>query len=298
MINEKIIGSNILDKHLDLMPNIKWLNTSPLCGDPYYPLIIDLVESLHELSSKPIIHSIYSAIAPTFEDLKRIFSKDHADLNFEDITDGDDWNERYLLWALGEVIGSLGKDYGIVIHNPHRYDQMSKKLIKILLHQSKSKGLHIAIYGSMKLIRDLVPKSEISMYNIINFTSISDYKIVHSERAMQFLAISPQGLPAELLHKLINCSNYISSYSCIGPSRKEWLFLPYTTRKMICSNIPLSIKYDLHSKIFDSWNPTGWNYLRRAGHAFASRSTARILSQYRHYLSGMSIGIDFCTCNI
>src|SRR5207253_2682263 len=81
---------------------------------------------------------------------------------------------------------------------------------------------------------------------------------------------------------------------CEGPGGEPWAFLSPACSRIVLKGLSPDSRQQLHSQIFDSWDPSKWGYLRRAGHAIAAKNLVRMRSQHTAYNYGLAeIGRDF-----
>jgi hypothetical protein len=286
------VSNGIPDNSINELNNIKWIQTSPIVGRPSYPIILDVVESAISRRPGKLISIIREAMAPSFESIN--IGNNENKVNYLDIPYEEEEAETNLMMGIVEFAGSLGEDYGIIFHNPELYDYDSYNLMSRLVRRSKMQNLNLMIDTSRDF-RKFLNVHDIHDVVILDHKleqhSISSTDLLYP--AFRILSQCPHGLPQFVLDKLVPDFDKNLIASCIGPTNTPWNFILQKYRNRINKVLTNNEKQEINMRIFDSWNPIGWNYLRRAYHGIQSGKIEKILSQHRIYSMTMKRVSEF-----
>lgn len=278
-------------------PNhVTWLPTAPVSGNPFYPVVLDVMESAMALAPQRLIAAAAATLAPTWAELE-IYGLTDANTSkprWDDVQgDDNDAREVYLLGAAARAIAALGPGFGVIFRGPQRYDHASTVFVHRLLREAQLTGFRVALEAPGSLASDLRYRDHLRQAITINGPLPIKLTPDARQRATALLAVSPQGLPTRVVEALGE-SVPSGSHICDGPGGEPWAFLNSALARIVRRSISTTSLRQLHSQLFDVWDPSGWGYLRRAGHAIAAKDFLRLQIQHTAYNYGLAdIGRDF-----
>jgi hypothetical protein len=290
------VGPGVADWPAAAPRGVTWLPTAPVSGRPFYPVVLDALESALTLASSDLIVAAAAALAPTWEELERygLTNPDFSFPRWDDVQgDDDDSRETYLLGAAARALASLGAGYGIIFRGPHWYDHASTVFVRRLLRETELTGFSVALEAPVSLITDLRYHDRLPQPQLVPKRLRTRRPSDAADPVIAWLSTTPHGLPATLVGAG-NGPLPSGCARCEGPSGEPWLFLGSGTSRRVRRALAPDAERELHLQIFDRWDPRGWGYLRRAGHAIAAKDAARLRLQHTACNQGLAeIGRDF-----
>jgi hypothetical protein len=293
-------GSGVEELVARTSGEIVWLQTAPVSGSPMWPLALDVAESALRHTSSELIQTACRALAPRWDELESYgLARPVLDLSHEHLEErahlflasyfdrGESSLSRYLSGGLATAVARLGRRYGVVLWNPHWCDNGSIDFILRLLREAAVYGLQVAILAPGSLAKH--PKFQEPLRGADRVDGrtrrlpVSDGKDIIS----RIVALCPQGLPSQILSKLVGSFDSSGMRCCSGPDGECWVYLPRDQRRRVLSVIPLAEKRELHKRIFEAWEVTGWGYLRRGGQAIIANDSRLLLNGHCAYVNGM-----------
>jgi hypothetical protein len=186
---------------------------------------------------------------------------------------------------VARAVLSLG-GHGLILRHPQRYDQGSVLFLERLLREPEAEAFYIAIEAPPSLLNHCRFRDLLRGAVVVKGDGPRRVPLDAEDPATRALALSPQGLPAEVLSALGFAQ--AQAVECGGPGGAPWVCLSPAARRHVLRRMPIEERRRLHARIFDAWEPKGWGYLRRAGHAIASGDLDRLLAQHSPYLFGIA----------
>jgi len=285
------LGPEIYDWIEGNQTDIIWLHTAPLVGEPSYPVIFDIVESAQSVLTTKLMDTLYSAMAPRFEEVG-IDNAQGAKVEENEITyELASYDNSLLISAAVDAVSSLDSKFGIVLHNPEQFDDVSYQFFYLLLQTSNSRTLNLAIESPVELASSPIYRKHITDLKIVKPQYKRRYPLVEQQYQnsidMQIVSLCPQGIPKKTMKTMIPNYDKDCIKECLGPLNEPWLFLSDSTATILKKSLPRLTRRKLHSMIFDNWEPNGWGYLRKAYHGICSNDKERMMSLHGLYLIGM-----------
>jgi len=267
------------------LPKVTWLEASS-GSPPTYPLVLDLLEAACRNSNNPILGTLCSAIAPTWEELISlgIVCEGASRPRWDDIHGGhgDDVYERYLLGAAALVLSSLGEDFGIYLTGLSLADHTSIEFTARLLRETRFTGMVVAIHSEQDLTQDSKLARVLDVADCSCPPTSSDND--PGGNASLLTAFCPEGVPNEVALRL--------EVPCEG--RFPHSYIADAQRQQVLANLDAGERRRLHERIGDAWDPRGWGYLRRARHVIETGSPDGIVAHHSALVYGLrAIGRDY-----
>lgn len=243
---------------------VRWLNPTPCWGSTFLPNSLDLIESAiyydHAYSEE-----LKNATAPTHEELSGIdFTLDEI-LDDVDTEEGDQNN--FLMHSLAKLL-SKDSRFGYRIIAPRR-DQRSE----------------LAFCSAIKTFALTTEANFNKRSRLIDF----DVRILSQFEhhfLYRVLSICPHGLPIDVLTKICPISESIH-VKVIDCGFDKYAYLDREIAARVRRDIPLTERRLIHEEIWRNWSPSGWGYLRRGFHAFASENFAILNSDAASIFVGL-----------
>ncbi|MBB3606389.1 hypothetical protein FHT40_006080 [Mycolicibacterium sp. BK556] len=281
-----LVGANFHTAPSD----VRWLYTSPLCGQPHYPVVLDVLESALAAHPTEALSDTATAIAPSWEDLSRLglVSPEMSYPRWDDVQGGDgDARERYLLGAAARAVAELGEGFGVLLRGARSYDQATSFFVRRLLREARLTGIAIAFEAPR--VAALIHRYG-ALRDYISVPTHASVVLPLRSEVAQLLAVAPHGLPARCVEAVVGPA----LGGCEGPANQRWLHQPVTSSRAALGSLDRAARNRLRRQIYDAWEPSGWGYLRRAGFAVDARDADRLMMQHTTVTLGWTeIGRDF-----
>lgn len=291
-----------LSDAVDALPSdIMWLHSAPLSGAVTHPQLFDFAESFLCNAPSVLAESMRKSLAPRWEELCALKLLGHSGLSRaypDDVPEQEDNAEQnFLVLALAKCLASLGPGYGIVVRQPQYYDRFSKNLFWQLIQMASKKSLlSIAIEAPSNLSRDGSLADLLKSASPVRVKKKTRKHIAVSDNSSgsELLAVCPQGIPLGVYTAAGYKSLPRDAQTCTGPGNEVWAYYAPFKRRLIYQQLSLARKRQLCRLAFESWDPTGWGYIRRGWFAGASGDLDTLLVQHGPYVRGLArLGWDF-----
>ena len=224
------------------------------------------------------------AIAPCGEELffaiedKFINGPTKNDLVEQESTE----TEYFYISRLIQKLAERGATEGIVLFNPHYYDQFSKEAIYLLMTKSLKTNFNITFVSKNNNFIKLLSKE--FQLNLIRGTSRVSLNSSFGKYAASYkiLALCPNGIPVSTAENLGVAPEIIKCFKQAYLA-DEWVFLPSRYRKLF---LPLDISERelILENILFHFPTTGFSYIFKQGIVLQSSKWELVKKFHRVYL--------------
>jgi hypothetical protein len=286
-------GPNACDWATEHLTGLTWLRVSPLSAKPVYPIGLDLLEA----AGPHIAHRVGGPLS--WQQWLRSGNCPGAPgtAAWREIGRGtESASERSVVTSIACEIAALGPSFGVMLRNIHLYDYFSIVLAKRLLREALLGRTTVVVDGpwrTRELVRfrdelaKAVPVTAPVGPRSINFA-------INFDRATGLVALSPHGIPIDVLKTLTNLPARPGYHVTIGSDGRDWAYVGLRSRRRALSRWTPSEARRQAARLFRAWPPDGLNYLRRGGFAMLANRADLMRSQHRAYVGGLStMGRDF-----
>ena len=174
----------------------------------------------------------------------------------------------------------LPEPYGLLIRSADRWDMTSLEFLDRLVHEP-SRRVALAIEtGRLPARSPVIDSLAIGAEQVpgVRPRARSPERVTAADRA---LALCPHGLP-QITIAALQMGEPTVAERIAWPGGGEGVVLSPSRAARIRRSIRPDERSALHGAIFDQHPVTGWDYIRRAGHAIGSRDPERLL--FNHLL--------------
>ncbi len=164
---------------------------------------------------------------------------------------------------------------GLLFRNPWRYDDEDAGFFLRAAWEATRAGMPVAVEGSPKVtpLPDHLPVWPQAGRRVPGIIDPQD-------AAIRLLALCPRGLPLSVLLTAARAvAAPAASLTEDGFDGRTWVWLTPGMRRRVLSLMPAADRRAAHRRLFEAWPVGGWDYLRRAPHAWESGATDLIAAQ-------------------
>jgi tetratricopeptide (TPR) repeat protein len=279
---------------------VRWISSSPLAGTPTYPAFLDLAQVVQGTLSReqewPLLDSAIGALAPSWEEMEAAGlapGEPRVPTALElGASDEAPIVQHFLACALAQVLARMPASHGLLIRTAELWDMTSLEFLDRLVREPGRRA-PIAIETGRRTVRSPVIASLVATAKAVEVPGKETRLRTHATWADRVLALCAHGLPVATLRtvaKEMPRGGERFAWPCGG----EAYVLPAATASRLRRSVDPEERRRVHCAIFDSHPVSGWNYIRRSGHAIAARDADRLKAQHTACLAGLTnVGYDY-----
>jgi hypothetical protein len=253
--------------------------------------VLDAVESALNLRPTPMLAAAAGALAPRWEELSQ--AQEPSDPDRADTTgEEDDTEERLVLYGAARAISELGAGFGYVLTVSSDAGPNLRHFANHLARLAEETGFSLACVGDASALpatavvrRTVRPPNRAAAPPAIPLTELS-----RSDRlVLTKMAISPWGAPVTAALRLGLSREAVDRLARPGPGGNSWISLTSRARHSLRSGLEARESSRHAAALFDAWQPTGWDYIRRAELGVMSGDRARLREQHAALFTGCAV---------